>query len=1002
MIHIQKIFRFGFIFLILYLSAQICSGQNKKKDKTRIDITVTDATGKPVTDALVHSSKERYAYPTDNKGKISLSVRNDDKLKVTAEGYKTRIVTLQEAKEGGVRMEKDVPFTGENDVLQTVFGTTNTRRTVGSYSKVDGSVLEANPTMFFTDALGGRLNGLFIQNENLAPGFTTANSFVRSGEGSLIIMVDGVERSLDYLEPETIESVQLLKDASLKSLYGGIQANGILMVKTKRGKMYENSVRVNVQSGIQKPTRLPEYLDSYDYATMYNQAMENSGYEPYFQNPELYRTGDGVIYPNVDYYDMFLNDFMTITRANAQLSGGSENTRYFAHMGYQTNGGLEKYSEYPNRDEVFTLRANVDNTMFGFITFSAGFNAALQNKQWFNTSTQNFFNMLSDNRPNEFPILIPGERAGQKDKEFVLGGMAQNRNNPYGFLTENGYAERDYTYIQTDFALDVDLNKWVKGLSVRPAATFDVYNVLTSVQGATFQVFEPVLTGEELTFNTWGKESRATSKTRGENSTNRNYVFNVTATYERDFGKHSVNALLTYFQQTKEYSKQDQKLRRMNFGGLVNYAYDNRYIAEVSLNAVGVGSFAPSKRFGVFPTFGAGWIMSEENFLKPASWLDYLKLRGSYGILGSTSYTTDGLFSSYLFKNVWKSPGTYDVTGFNNVASMTQTGNPDLGFQKSYETNVGFDAQFLNRSIWISGGYFNNKQTGVFATLQDLTPGIVGKNEALMTHNYKEYRTYGWEGEISWTKQLGDWRLSVGTNLCYGKTDIKKEADPIYPEGFEGLQKIKTVGDVLGLTATGTFRDEAEIAASPRQLYGTVIPQDIRYKDMNGDQVIDNKDRRVIANTTPHLQYGITIHVEYKGFNLDILGYGLGDFDRVLDSKYYQIYGNRKYSAVVTDGLPNGRPHPVLRAEYSNNNFQNSDYWVVNGGFFKLRNAEVGYTFPHDISKKIGLNTLKLFARGTNLFTISKIKDLDPESLEAGVSNFPLGTTLTGGVSIAF
>lgn len=1002
--HIQNIFRFGLIFLALSLGAQTASGQAKKKEKekVRLEFTVTDNGGSPVDHALVHSSKDRYAYPAGKDGKIALSLRKDDKLKVEAEGYKTRIITLQEAEGGKISLEKEIPFTGENDVLQTIFGTTNTRRTVGAYSKVDGSILEANPTMFFMDALGGRLNGLFVRNNSLVPGFTDANTFVRSSEGSLIVMVDGVERSLDYIEPETIESVQLLKDASLKSLYGGMQANGILMVKTKRGKSYQNGVKVNVQSGIQKPTRMPKYLNSYDYAVMYNKAMENSGYEPYFKNPEMYKNGDPVLYPDVDYYDMFLNDFMTITRANAQLTGGNEGTRYFAHLGYQNNGGLEKYAEYPNRDEVFTIRANVDNTLFGFMTFSAGFNAALQNKQWPNTSTQNFFNMLSDNRPNEFPIFIPGDRVGQKDKEFVLGGTAQNQNNPYGLMTQNGYAERDFTYVQTDFALDISLDKWVKGLSVKPMASFDVYNVITAVQGATYQVFEPIVNGDEVTFKAWGKETRATSKTRSGNHTNRNYVFDATATYNRDFGKHSVNALLVYFQQTKEFSALHQKLRRMNLGGLVNYMYDNKYMAEVSVNRVGVGSFAPDKRFGVFPTFGAGWIISEENFMKRAEWLDYLKIRGSYGVLGSTSYTADGLFSSYLYKSVWKSEGTYDVTGNNKLASMTQTGNPNVGFQKSHETNIGLDAQFLNRSLWVSAGYFNNRLDGVLANMEDITPGVVGKPEALMMQNYKEYRTYGWEGEISWNKQFGDWKIGLGTNLCYGKTDIVKDAEPNYPVGFEGLQKVKSVGDVLGLAVEGTFSNEAEINAAPQQLFGTVVSQDIRYKDRNGDQVIDNRDREVIANTTPHLQYGITIHAEYKGFNLDILGYGLGDVDRMLDTKYYQIYGNRKYSAVVMDGLPNGRPHPALRAEYSNNNFQTSDYWVVNGAFFKLRNVELGYTFNHHISKKIGLNAVKVFARGTNLFTISKIKDLDPESLEAGVGNFPLGTTLTGGLSIAF
>jgi len=984
--------------------------QDKKAKATKVaaDMTIVDEAGNAIPFAVISSSKKRNVYTTGEDGHIVLQLPADDVLKVSADGYATETVTTDHT--GTVTLKKELAFNGEANKFYTLFGETTERRTVGARSYVKGSDLETNPTMFFLDALGGRLNGLFTSDNTLVPGFTNANTWARSNRGDVLILVDGIQRTLDYIEPETVESVQLLKDASLKSLYGGIDISAILMVKTYRGKAFENKARVNIQSGIQVPTRLPKYLDAYDYATMYNQAAINNGMTPPFTDLEKYRTGeDPILHPNIDYYDMFLHPNMDITRVNAQYSGGNKKTRYFAHLGYQTDGGLESYTKYPNRDRVFTMRANVDNDILDFITFSAGFNSALQDKSWPNMSTQTFFNMLSDTRPNEFPIFIPGANVGKPEQEFVLGGTAVNQNNPYGALVHGGRAEREYSYIQSDFSLNFDLDKWIKGFSIRPVISFDMYNYFTSTQGETYVVWEPYATGDSdnpTGYYSWGQETRALSNTRTGANTQRNYVFNVTGTYNRAFGKHDINALLTFFNQRRE-GRQDgvtvmQDLKRLTLGGLVNYMYDNRYLAEVSLNRVGVGSFAPSKRFGVFPTFGAGWIMSEESFMKNFKWLDYMKLRASYGIFGSTSYVNDYIFSTYLYRDTWTTNGSYgSIDGFNNIAQQTQTGNPNVGFQKSYEFNIGTDFQLLH-SLTLSASYYHTTINGLLANFTDMTPGVSGKNEALMQHNFKENKTSGWEAEIMYSNHVGNLRYSLGANICYGTTDITIEADPAYPDDLAGLRKIRKVGDVLGQRYTGVFTDEADIASSPQQGFGQVRPGDLKYIDTNNDGTVDNADRVVIANTTPSYQYGITVKLLWKGFNLDLLGYGLAGFDQMLTSKYYQIYGARKYSQVLIDGLPNGNPHPALSPEYRNNNFINSDYWVVDGSWFKLRNAELGYTLPFNLSEKFGVGSLKLFARGTNLFTISKIKDLDPESLDAGVGNFPLCQTFTGGISVSF
>lgn len=991
--------------MLLLLSVVPASGQKRQKQaKVTADIEVVDETGNPLGYSTVSSSKNRHAYATDADGEIRITIQVTDVLKVKASGYESKVISARDIRDGKlvVALEKRPEYNDEDHIIHTVTGDDmSASRTVGSYSSVEGGVLEESPTMFLYDALGGRLNGLFIMNNTLVPGFTNKSGFTRAPSGGMIVLVDGVERSLDYLEPETIESVQLLKDASLKSLYGGERANGILMITTRRGKAYENGVRVNVQSGVQIPTRLPQYLNSAQYAEAYNQALANVGKKPVY-DPSKYDGSNTLLYPDVDFYDEFLNKFMTITRANAQLTGGSENTRYFLNLGFQTNGGYEKYTEYPNRDNVLTVRGNVDNTIFDFITLSVGINAAIQNKKWPNMSTQDFMGMLSTTRPNEFPITIPGEFVGRPG-ETVLGGTATTLNNPLGALTRNGFQEKEYTYMQSDFSINFDLDKWVKGLSIRPKLTFDFYNDFATKKGGGYSVYELIGNdeGEVSGYKNWGYDSPNTKQVRGASATNRNYVFSTTVKYDRSFGKHELMAVAHYFMQQKDFYNQIQGVRKMQIGAMANYVYDKKYIVEASASYVGVPAFAPGERFGLFPTVGAGWVISENDFMKEASWVDYLKLRASYGMLGSTAYD-GGRVAHYFYRDEWNVGGSYVFNTFSNIVRPGQAASYDATFQKSHEFNAGADFEFFGHSLTGSVGYFRNFFDGGYTQFGSSTPGVVGNEGVLKWYNYNQVLSQGAEAELYYTKRFGDFQMTVGGNFSYGYSYQVREDDIIYPDELQGLAKVKRFGDSKGYRCIGTFKDQADIESSPVQTFGNVYPGDLKYADLNGDKVIDSRDREVIANTQPTMQYGITIDLKFKGFNLSVLGYGIAGFDQILTGTYYNLYGDRKYSYVLYDGLPNGNPHPVIRADRSTNNFVNSDYWVTDGGYFKLRNVEFGYMLPHKASKKIGLNSLKFFVRGTNLFTISGIKDLDPENLDAGVGNFPLCSTFTGGLSFSF
>lgn len=1008
--NILVVFCLLFLFQGLNLSAQNKSNKSKTI-KITLESKIVDQSGNPIAGAKVYSSKSRMYTDAGSDGAFQFKTFSDDMLVIKANGYQSKTITStdENIKKGKIVLIQEKALNGENNQLTLPFGATTERRTVGAYSVVKGEELENTPTMSIQSTLGGRLNGFFQLQNTLVPGWTNHTTSVRGAWGDYLTIVDGVERTLDYIEPEVIESVELLKDATLKSLYGGLQANGILLITTKRGKAFENSVRINVEHGVQTPTRLPKFLNSYDYATYYNQALTNDGYAPMYDETALnaYKNHtDPILYPDVDYYKEFLNKTFNMTRVNTQLSGGNETSRYFAHIGYQGNGGLEKYTDYPNADDILTVRSSVDMDVLDFITVSAGFNGASQVKEWPNISTQSFFDPLAAHHPNDYPILIPGSMVGLPDQESVIGGTAEKQNNPYGLLTGGGYAERRYTYIQSDFGLTFDLDQWIKGLKIKPFVSFDVYNVETATKGATFTVYEPLYdagTGEVI-FNQWGTTTQSTSQSRSGAEVRRNYALNLTSTYDRAFGKHDIKGILNFYQSRNEIRNVDEDPRRQNLGLHISDMISDKYILEANINRVGVTSFSKENRYGFFPAFGAGWILSEEDFLSDVSFIDMMKLRVSYGILGSTTYTAEGGFSTHLYQDVWKQNGTISLDGENYLVSLDRTGNPNLGFQKSYEFNAGVDMLLFNKSTRLSLGYFNNINDDFIGDRGNTTSGVIGKNEALPFWNFKKFGLKGFEAELWYDRYFGDLQFSFGANMTYGITNRIEDGEPDYPaDSFGGLiTQGRPVDAIMGLESIGVFKDQADIDQSPLQMFGPVRPGDIKYADTNKDGYIDERDREEIGNSSPRLQYGFSFDVNYKGFNLSVLAMGYGKYNRLLTNQYYQIYGTRKYSQVVIDGLPNGNAHPKLSALSSENNFVNSTYWIINSGFMKLRNIELGYTLPHKLTQRFAVNKIKVFTRGYNLLTFSKIKDLDPESLSAGIGNFPLCSTLTAGISVSF
>jgi TonB-linked SusC/RagA family outer membrane protein len=1008
-------------FFLLSFGTNINAQKAQKAQKESVvplvlSFNVVNEQGEPITNAIVYSALQRMPVELDNTGRVQIQTTVEDIFVIKAFGYKDVTLKVTDI-EDKIVMTEEALFSGSQNLLYTPYSVTTERRTVGAYSKISGEELENNPTTSLYNSLGGRLNGFFQQQNFGTPGMSNQDIYVRGNWGGYITIVDGVERSADDLDPEVIESVQLLKDASLKAMYGGKQANGILVIKTKRGETNVNSSTVRTEFGVQMPTRLPNYLNSYDYAVNYNKAMMNAGADPLYDAFALdnYKNGTSpYLYPDVDFYDEMLNKSMYVRKVSVQSTGGNEMVRYFTHIGYESEGGLEKNVNYDNNRNAFFMRAAADMEVNDFISFDASFNATLEQRKASRMNSSSFFSTISGYHPNDFPLTVPKDLVGLPDLEsdFVYGGTSEKQDNPLGMLSDYGYRNNNRSYVQSDFSMKFDFDKWVKGLSIVPFVSLDVDFSHDEVLGGSFAVYEPVaaispLSGADtVIFSSWGINSLDNSAARQNASVRRVFAFNTNVNYNRVFGDNAISALLLFSQSKVEIGSVNEYPRRQNLALRLNYMYKNKYIIEAVANRTGVTSFRPENRYGIFPTIGAAWIVSEENFMSN-SFLDYFKLRTSYGIIGSTTYTSEGAYSTHLDDDIYGVGARVTVDGSNEnyVAGLDRVGNSNLGFQKSKEFNIGFDALVLDKSLWFTFGYFNNLNDDLIATGADEVPGVTGHNAALPWRNAQAYRLSGVEGEMKYTMGLGEFKMRIGGNFTYGISNVVRDPEPDYPTdgSFDGIIILDKPTDVIfGYEVIGTFQDEADIENSPIQTFGAVFPGDLKYNDRNDDGIVDDRDRTVIGNNSPRIQYGITLDLYYKGFNLNVLGVGYGGYERQLNNSYYQIFGTRKYSDIVIDGLPNGNPHPQLSIRDLDNNFVNSDYWSISGSYFKLRSVELGYTIPSGLTKKINITKCKVFTRGYNLFTISNIKKLDPENINAGINNYPLMTSVTAGLTVSF
>ena len=618
-------------------------------------------------------------------------------------------------------------------------------------------------------------------------------------------------------------------------------------------------------------------------------------------------------------------------------------------------------------------------------------------------SADKLFSRLSSHRPNAYPIKFsdPGNPGTEIYGAMENANLSSSRENIYAEMALGGSKENTVRKGQTNIGFDLSLDRYVKGLSAKAYVTFDVYNYLVVGKNENFSSYRPIfnensLIGKELLT----VEKKVSDKSRIADQMYRNYGYFGQLSYDRTFqAKHQLKSDLVIFQSRRENLGSSQDDVNRTFALRTNYVYNKKWIAELDMAVMGSSRFTKGNRYGYFPTVGVAWIASEEKFLKDKEWLDFLKIKASTGLLG-----TDNYFDFFLFESRWN---TSQSTHFGpkleedvNTSTLVHVGNPDLTWEKSFEINIGAEASFLN-CLTADFNYFNNYRYDILTPTTSFSSINGGE---LMYRNYGSVRNQGVELALEYSGNIGKLHYSIGGNTIWSKAVYEKTDDM---EGLSSNRKKegKPVDTRFGLIAEGLFKSGDEIAAHPVQDFGPVQIGDVKYANINNDHHINENDMLPIGNEYPRFQFGLNINLAYKGFELSLSGSGMAQYDIYLNNSYYWMWEDQKYSTFVKNyfnpSTGEGK-FPRLTTQQNQNNYRSSSLWMRSGNFFKLRDAMLSYSLPQNITNKMTLKQVKLFVRGSNLFTISSIKDLDPEYIDAGVTGYPFFRSFTGGINVVF
>jgi TonB-linked SusC/RagA family outer membrane protein len=912
------------------------------------------------------------------------------------------------------------------------------QRSIASHSTVSGELLTKTPVSNITNTLYGRLNGLMVMQNNGQLGYDQASLMMRGtgtyDNSTIVCFVDGFQVDISfyfqYLASGEIESVSLLKDPVTLATFGMKGANGVLWVTTKRATAGTFRVDANIVSGVQQATKLQKPYDSYNYARLFNQAVSNDNYalngnryiwSPSYSEAELeaYKNGQGT---NVDWYNEALRNTGNYTNANVNVQGDiNELSRYNLFVDYLGETGLfnvPKSSDVATNSDLrrFNIRSNVDLKFFKIFEAKVDLGGRIESYRHPMSSNNYdnaaaFWRELSTYPGNIYPV-----------RDAATGNWSGNTlypNNPVAQLNSTGlFTSHDRT-LQGNFMLKENLDFVTKGLYLSQSVSFNTWSRVIQNKVMTYARF---FEGNQATSDRTTPIDFQDNQPYGQLTWRQS---NLVAGYDRTFNDHAVTAAINYYasDMIPDANEDASRLsyRFQNLGGRVNYAYKNRYIAELGWGYSGSDSYAPGNRWKFYPAVSLGWIASDEDFLKNNNVISFLKLRAAAGKSGN-----DQTFQGrYLYQQYYRYVAG-SVTGnsnlnYNNGISLGRIATPDITAEQSMKYEAGFDLTLLGK-LTVNAAWFLDKRSGII-TRNNLVPGYLGYTGADMLpfQNIGKVTNTGVEFGLNYADKAGDFHYSVDVMGTYAKNKINYQAEIPNKNDFSNTTGLP-IGTPIGLIADGLYQledfntDGTLKAGLPVPAFGPVQPGDIKYKDLDNNGFIDNTDITKIGNPEyPNFYYSFNLAFSYRGFDLSALFQGASGLSvNLLGASYNQVVpfvGNTNiyplagnaWAYYPDQGIDtrNTADFPRLTTVSNSNNYTNSTFWMKNADFLRLRNIQLGYSLPDNILKELHLTRLRVFVTAVNPVTWSsftKEYGFDPEA----TAGYPPIKSYSAGVSLTF
>ncbi|WP_288530023.1 SusC/RagA family TonB-linked outer membrane protein [uncultured Bacteroides sp.] len=889
--------------------------------------------------------------------------------------------------------------------------------TTGSVSVISSETTDRRSAKNIGNSIIGQGNGLISLQSggryaDVNPTFYIRGLQTLNGKNSPLVMIDGIQRDIVSIAPEEVESVIVLKDAAAVALYGYKGINGAINIVTKRGKYNTRSVKVTYDHLFTSLANKPKFVDAYTYGLAVNEARINDGMTGRYSNQELNALRDGTmpyLYPNVNWVDETFRDNAMTNKYNIEFRGGGEKFRYYTMLDLISNKGFVKEpganEGYSTQDKYVkgNLRMNMDINLTKTTDLQVNLLGVLQE-----TSRPGAQADLWD-----LVYTVPSAAFPIRDKNGVWGGSDTwaGTQNPVAQSVGAAYYKNHTRSLFADMKLTQDLSGLTKGLNAFVRISYDnianiyedhskeyVYsvNAPTWADGAS----EPTVKSE-----IYGKDSEMGTDAK-TNEFDRLLHFDVGFNYQRTFGDHSIYSQLKWDYENNDPNGTNNTVNRQNITWWSHYGYMNRYFVDLALVESGSSRLAPGTKWAFSPTLSAAWVISKEKLMENVKWVNFLKLRASAGIINVDNLPGDEVWSYYA-QQYSTSGGTYPFdSGWNSsfgrsYLARVATTNPS--HEKAYKYNVGVDAKLFG-CLDVTLDLWKEHRTNIWVTSEGKYSEVFGMDPPY--ENAGIVNSKGIEVGLDYSKKLGQVEFNVGGNFSLNKNEIKEMLEE--PRQYANLvQTGNPYGQLYGLEAIGLFKDEADIAASPTQNFSTVKPGDIKYRDVNGDNIIDANDKVAIgySTTCPEIYYSLHLGAEWKGIGFYAMFQGTGNYSAVLNTKsmYWPLINNTNISQYAYDNrwTPQNQnaKFPRLSSQSNANNYQTSTLWLADRSFIKLRNLEVYYKLPASWLKKTKVvNAAKLYVRGIDLFSFDHIDENDPEAY--GIN--PMTKSVALGLSVTF